>query len=153
MIIDIQKLSPDGNRFEVQEPGSILELEKDKFAHEDGMIDVDVYAQLVSRELVVRGSLRVPIRLLCSRCAGFFSTTLNVSSFLRAYPVQEGMETVDITADIREDILLEIPTYPSCPWKGTGVCPHSGVNLDEMTIPEPPSQNSTWDVLDRLKDR
>jgi len=150
MIIDIPKLSPEGSSFVGETSGAILELEQDKYAHSDGPIQYDLFAYIVSHELIVKGVIKAPIALLCGRCAGFFSTFLVVSSFLRAYPITEGVEKVDLSADIREDVLLEIPNYPSCSWEGSGVCPHSGVNLDEMKIKEMPPEASSWNILDNL---
>lgn len=150
MIVEIFKLSPEGSQLTGEEPGSILELEQDKFVHSDGPIQYDLFAYVVHHELIVKGTLKAPMAMLCGRCAGFFSTFLTVSSFLHAYPIAEGMDKVDITEDIREDILVEIPSYPSCPWQGRGVCPHSGVNLDEMTIPDSFPGDSAWGALDKL---
>ena len=109
MIIEIPKISPDGSRYVGEDPGSVLDLEKDKFAHQDGPISYDLFAYVSSHELIVKGTLSAKISLRCGRCAGFFSTTLAVSSFLHAYPISEGVDQVDLTEDIREDILVEIP--------------------------------------------
>ncbi|HMP89916.1 MAG TPA: DUF177 domain-containing protein [Kiritimatiellia bacterium] len=150
MIIEIAKLSPDGSSYIGELPGEILDLDQDKFAHADGPVHCDLFAYLVSHELIVKGTIKAPIKLLCGRCAGFFSTFLVVSSFLRAYPITEGVDKVDLSEDIREDVLLEIPNYPACSWEGSGVCPHSGVNLDEMKIEEMPPENSPWSILDNF---
>lgn len=151
MIIDIPKLSPEGSTFTGELPASILQLDEDKFAHPDGPVTYDLFVYLVSSELIVKGRLEAPVKLLCGRCGGFFSTNLIVSSFLRGYPVSEGVDKVDITDDLREDLVLEIPSYPKCAYEGTGVCPFSGVNLDEMTVKEPPPVESPWSALDKLK--
>lgn len=151
MIIEITKLPPEGSAYSAELPGSILELEEDKFAHADGPVKCDFFVYVVSHELIVKGTVEVPVKLLCGRCGGFFSTKLVVSSFLRGYPIAEGLETLDITADIREDVLVEIPTYPRCGYEGSGICPFSGVNLDELKVLEPPPVESPWSVLDKLK--
>lgn len=151
MIIEIPKLSPEGSTFTGELPASILQLEEDKFAHPDGPVKYDLFVYLVSHELIVKGRLEVPVKLLCGRCGGFFSTNLIVSSFLRGYPVSEGVDKLDITDDLREDLVLEIPSYPRCEYEGTGVCPFSGVNLDELKVKEPPPVASPWSALDQLK--
>jgi len=150
MIIEIAKLSPEGSQLNGEIPGSILELEEDKYAHSDGPIEYDFFAYVVSHELIVKGTLKAPVSMLCGRCAEFFSTFLTVSSFLRAYPISDGVEKVDLSSDIREDIILEIPSYPACPWEGKGACPFSGVNLDEMKLNEKLPDTTPWGILDKF---
>jgi uncharacterized metal-binding protein YceD (DUF177 family) len=150
MFIEIAKLPPEGGPIQAEVPGELLELEQDKFARADGPIQVDLFAYVVSHELIVKGTLKAPVKLLCGRCAEFFSTFLTVSSFLRAYPISEGVDKVDLSEDIREDILVDMPTYPACPWKGEGVCPFSGVDLDEMKRYERPPDDNPWGILDNL---
>lgn len=150
MIIEIFKLSPEGSTLTGEEPGEILELEHDKFVHSGGPISYNLFAYMAPHELIVKGTLTAPLAMLCGRCAEFFSTIITVSSFLHAYPIAEGVDKVDITPDIREDILIELPSYPTCPWKGNGVCPNSGVNLDEMKIKEALPRDSAWNILDNL---
>ncbi len=150
MIIEVAKLSPDGSSIVAEVPGTVLDLENDTFAHADGPIQVDLFAYVVSHELIVKGTLKAPVKLLCGRCAEFFSTFLTVSSFLRAYPISEGVDKVDLSEDIREDILMELPNYPACPWRGEGVCPFSGVDIAEMKRFERPPEDNPWGILDNL---
>jgi uncharacterized metal-binding protein YceD (DUF177 family) len=152
MIIDIPKLSPEGSSFTGELPGTILQLEEDKFARADGPVTYDLFAYVVSHELIVKGEVAAPVKLLCGRCGGFFSTKLSVSSFLRGYPISDGVDKVDLTEDIREDLVIEIPSYPRCAYEGAGVCPFSGVNLDELSVKAAPPVVSPWSVLDKLKD-
>jgi uncharacterized protein len=151
MKIDIAKLLPEGSSFVGELPGEILGLENDRFAHAVGPISYDVFAYLAAQELIVKGVFHAPVELLCGRCAGFFSTTLTISSFLRAYPISDTTESVDLTEDIREDILVEIPAYPKCAYEGSGVCPFSGVDLDELKLDEPPPLTDPWGDLDKLE--
>lgn len=151
MIIDIPKISPEGSALVEELPESVLDLEGDRFAHAGGPVHVDLFAYPVSHELIVKGTITAPVRLLCSKCGGFFSTSLAVSSFLRAYPITDGLEKLDISEDIREDVLLEIPSYPRCTWEGEGTCPFSGVNLDELKLEEPPPPETPWGALDDFK--
>ncbi len=150
MFIEIAKLSPEGSPLTGEIPETILELENDKFARGDGPIEYDLFAYVVTNELIVKGTFKAPVKLLCGRCAEFFSTFLTVSSFLRVYPISDGVEKVDLTEDIREDILVELPTYPACAWRGEGVCPHSGVDMDELKRFAQPPGDITWGALDEL---
>jgi uncharacterized protein len=152
MIIEVPKVSPDGSRYEGDEPASILELEGQKLIRADSSIHYDLFASKVSGELVVKGTLSVTLSVECIRCTEFFSTTLRDLSFLRAYEIPEGVETVDLTADIREDILLDLPAYPVCKPDCKGLCPQCGKNLNGGDCAcRPPEGNDRWNALDRIK--
>jgi len=151
MKIEIPKIAPEGSTYEDEEPGEILELEQDKFAQAAGPVKYALFAQRLGHEVIVKGTIHAPVKLLCGRCGGFFSTILEVSSFLRGYEISDGQEEIDLTPDIREDILLELPAYPRCSWQGEGVCPFSGVNVSDLKLPEAPAVDDRWDALDGLK--
>lgn len=151
MIIDVPKISPDGSEYEGEEPGEVLELENDPFARAAGPVRYWLTAQKLGSEVVVQGRLSVDIKLLCGRCGDFFSTTLVVSSFLHAYEISDGVDSIDLNPDLREDILLEMPGYPKCTWEGEGVCPFSGVNLAELRLPETHATDDRWAALDGLE--
>ena len=109
--------------------------------------------QLIGERLVVRGAFTMPCDMECRRCAEIFSTSVQVSSFLRAYEISDGTETVDLTADIREDILLTLPSFPLCKDSCKGLCPQCGKNLNEGPCscrPEP-DVTGKWAILDELK--
>lgn len=152
MIIEISKVSADGSTYRGEEPNEILQLENDRRVRLESPIYYDFFAQAVSHELVVQGTLRISVALECDRCAEFFSTSLSDSSFLRAYKLSEGMKSVDLTGDIRESILLEIPPVSHCSEDCKGLCPHCGTNLNKSTCRcRPPASVSQWTDLDKLK--
>jgi uncharacterized protein len=153
MIIEVSKISPEGDHFEGEEPATLLDLDENSQARAEGPIGYDFHVQNVSRELVVTGTIKVNLSVECPRCADFFSTTLTVSSFLRAYAVPEGTETVDLTEDIREDILVNLSTFPLCSPTCKGLCPHCGKNLNEGPCACKPASGKpgNWSELDKLK--
>lgn len=151
MIIDIPKLNPDGEWFEGDEPASVLELDGDPGVRVQGPIHYRFFAQPVSGKLVVKGDLALPMEQACSRCADFFSTTLQDSSFLRAYEISGGVETVDLTPDIREDVLLQLPPFPVCSPECKGLCPQCGKNLNQGPCSCRPPESNRWGSLDDLK--
>ena len=151
MIIEIPKVSEQGSQYEGEEDSSILGLEKDRLVRVDGPIIYDFFVQKVSQELLVQGRLSVKVFLCCSKCADFFSTTIQDLSFLRAYALSEELETIDLTEDIREDILLKIPTFFTCSSDCKGLCPLCGKNLNEETCDcRAKKPGTTWTALDKL---
>jgi uncharacterized protein len=151
MIIEISKLNPDGEWFEGVEPCSILDLEGESKIRLDQPIRYRMWVQAVSGRLVVQGEWELALGLECGRCADFFSTSLGDSSFLRDYEISGGLETVDVTPDIREDVLLAVPAYPVCRDECRGLCPTCGKNLNSGSCACPPPGNASLGALDQLK--
>jgi uncharacterized protein len=130
MIINVARIPESGLKIHEEEPGEILELgEGDEFAPA-GPIDCDLYAQVVDRTLIVRGTVSAPLEAHCARCTQKFSTTVTDSGFLRDFSGIEGTEEVDITADLREAILLELPRFPLCDEECKGLCDRCGKDLN-----------------------
>jgi uncharacterized protein len=152
MIINVARIPLGGERIEGEEPAAILEMEKERLFRVEGPISYDLFTQKVGHELLVQGKLALPLAVECGRCTDFFSTILKVSSFLRAYAVPEGTETVDLTADIREDILVSLPVFSLCSSDCKGLCPTCGKNLNQgpCACKPKPGAGGTWSALDRL---
>lgn len=133
-------------------PGDLLDLRDDPVAREAGPIQYALSCERAGEELVVRGTVEAPLRLRCSRCAQFFSTTVQVSSFLHAYEWAEHPEFLDVSADVREDVVLEIPGFPLCDEACQGLCARCGKNLNEGPCACPPLGDvlSPWGTLDGL---
>ena len=148
--IETTQIGEDGFQVEGEESGDLLELANDPVARADGPIRYDLTVEQAGTELVVRGEVEAPLKLRCSRCAHFFSTTVRVSSFLHAYEWAEHPETLDVTADVREDVLLEIPGFPLCDAGCKGLCAQCGRDLNEgpCGCPPPEAGPSPWTVLD-----
>lgn len=151
MKILVARIPEEGSHYEGEEPGSVMKAEGDQFIRNPGDVHYELYAQRVSEELVVRGKLEVAMDLQCARCSEFFSTTVTVSDFLRAYPAPEGTDLVDITDDLREEILLHVSGFAVCSEECKGRCPSCGVDLNkgscECKAEEGPD---SWSALDGL---
>ena len=153
MIIEVSKVSPEGDHFEGEEPASILDLDQNPMVKPEGPVYYDFHVEKVTHELLVTGTLKVKLSMECSKCADFFSTTMTDSSFLRAYAVPEGTETVDLTEDIREDIFVNLATFPLCSDTCKGLCLQCGKNLNEGPCSCKPASGKpgNWSALDKLK--
>lgn len=146
MIIDIHKIPPEGSTYKGEDPAEALELDRDPLIQPDGPIVYDLFVEYVSHELIVRGSLKASIRLVCAKCGEFFSTTTEVSSFLRAYELPPGADEVNLVPDIREDVLLSLPNYPDC----QGANPRCEEIRKEGLLADQPKSDNRWGTLDNL---
>lgn len=151
MKILVARIPEEGAAFEGSDPGAILQVENDPLVRKAGDVRYELYVQRVSEELVVRGTLAAELELRCARCSEFFSTTVAVSDFLRAYPAPKGIDSVDITEDLREEILLHVQGFSVCSEDCKGICPQCGVDLNKGSctcrIEEGPTP---WSALDNL---
>lgn len=152
MKIMVARIPEEGSQYEGDDPGSILEMENDPFSKVKGDVHYTLTAHQVSDELVVRGTLSVDLNLKCTRCSDFFSTTVVDSDFLRAYSASEDTDSVDITEDMREDLLLHVPGFPVCNEDCKGLCAQCGADLNKgscgCTAGDRPNPWSTLDNLD-----
>lgn len=154
MIIDLSNLKEGGERRQGDIPFTILELEPEAGITPLTPIRYDLFIELTPGELVVRGTLSMRIAADCNRCAKKIESEVRVPHFVCVREFRELTEAIDLTPDIREDIILAFPNYPVCSPECRGLCPRCGVNLNETTCScRPPEENQTWDALDQLKKR
>lgn len=151
MIIRLDRLPEQGKTFEGTEPPEVLSLEQSAEFHPSGPLSYDLYAQLVDGILIVRGEVSAELSGCCARCTQIFSTTVADSGFLRDYSDLDGSEEVDITEDLREAILLNLPHFPLCDESCKGLCPKCGKDLNEGPCGCSESKaGGAWDALDSL---
>lgn len=89
---------------------------------------VEAFMTLAERELIVNVNIRCPLRLTCARCLEEFESTVAPSTVL-TYPVKPD-DVVDITEDIRQEIILAYPMVPVCRPDCKGLCSACGQNLN-----------------------
>ena len=151
MIINVTRIPESGLKFQEEEPGEILELGETGEFRTAGPVCCDLYAQVVDGMLIVRGSLSVLIEAHCARCTQIFSTTVSDSGFLRDFPAIEGIEEVDITEDIREALILNLPHFPLCDGACRGLCPQCGKSLNDGPCGcRVQKESGSWGALDKL---
>mgnify|MGYP001155031211 CR=1 FL=1 len=151
MIIDLDQIPEEGKHFEGTEPVEVFMLEASAEFHPDGPLSYQLYAQVVDEALIVRGTLSATMRGCCARCTQLFSTTVSDSGFLRDYFDLQDEEKVDVTEDLREGILLNLPRFPLCDDACKGLCHQCGVDLNQGACGcSSEAKGGAWDALDNL---
>ena len=152
MIIQSGELQQRERKYEGELPASILELEGDPFLRAAGAIHYELQAQRLAQELLVRGALDVELECRCARCAEWFRCAVRVPAFLRSYELVTENESIDLTAYLREDILLALPMNQLCSEGCRGRCVVCGINLNKQTCVACHARQKTaaWDALDQL---
>lgn len=121
-------------------------------------------SQLGDDLLVSSGHLAVKIRAMCDRCTEFFDLKLETDDVCHRYEKVTG-EVVDLTDDVREDILIVFPQSCLCSEDCRGLCPVCGANLnegdcgcerpdeeeDDEEAEEASEGPNPWAALDKLK--
>lgn len=150
MKINIKRIPIDGETLEGSEPSSILELDEPG-VHFRGDVAYKVHAQIQGNALLVTGILDTPATLQCSRCLREFDQPLHIGQFVVHHELH-GEDFVDLTANMREDIILELPQRALCVEDCKGLCPVCGNDLNRGSCRcKPASGDLHWHALDQLK--
>ena len=149
MIITLGKwIYVEAMRFSGEEPAAVMEIEGDPHIRPNGPIHYDFSAQWAEGKLIVRGGLAAPVSMRCSRCGVWFERRIEVKDFFRV--VEAGTEggVVDLTCDIREDILLAFPFVALCSETCKGVCHQCGANRNLASCGCKPIEHAAWGAFD-----
>ena len=137
LLIDVARLDPEGESFSGEV--DVVDLEED-LVHPFGGVRYELTAQLFGTELLVRGHLEQDFTLVCSRCGKDFDDTVKVDDFIVSLEVSPKDEYADLTNDVRECIILALPTYPLCEESCPGI----------VQTAEKPSADC-WGALDAIR--
>lgn len=150
IIIEPWKIPAEGKDYEGEVDSELLALEKDALSEAASPIRYDLHAQYVSHELIVTGTVGADIRFSCSRCADKFAVRLEDHSFFCEKEVLDVHQTVDLTDEVRETIILAFPNYPLCGDSCRGLCPRCGVNLNRESCRCKPAEAGQWSAFSGL---
>lgn len=128
MKIEIAKIPKAGMVVEEDESPEIMGATEDHVIYRHP-IHVRVSVDLVGHTLVVQGTLTTAALLECNRCLKDFEYDLRVDDFVFSRQAR-GDETVDLTENIREDIILALPMKRLCSKECKGLCPVCGRDLN-----------------------
>ena len=93
--------------------------------------DVEAAITNVGGQLVVRAAIRAPLTMICARCLSEFAITVTPEGTF-SYTVEPN-DIVDITDDVRQEVILAYPMVPHCRPDCKGLCATCGQNLNEKT--------------------
>jgi len=132
-----------------------LELDlRDELVRPAGPLHYDLKAESLDGAVLVQGKLSLPLEFECVRCLKKFTQALTVEPWICHLPLTGEDATpisndlVNLTTQIREDILLALPQHPLCEPECGGLKPPADVKNPgegaEQTL-------SAWAELDKLK--
>ena len=149
MKINVKRIPPGGETLSGTDPASIMDLDEPDvhFEHE---VEYEFHAQVQNNALLVTGRVSTPVKLRCSRCLRVSEQPLRVEQFV-FHQELHGEDFVDLTANMREDIILELPQRALCTEDCKGLCPHCGKDLNRGPCRCKQSGGDLrWHALDNL---
>lgn len=150
MKINVKRIPEEGKTLAGAEPASMMELDEPA-VHFRKEVAYVLHAQIQGNALLVTGRLDTPATLQCSRCLKEFERPLRVEQFV-FHQELTGEDFVDLTPQMREDIILELPQRALCVEGCRGLCPQCGKDLNRGPCQCPPrSGDLQWHALDQLK--
>lgn len=152
LIIETGRLRQNPEKIRGEEPAASLEIEQENFIQSEGVLAYDLTVQCVSGELLVQGTLKISIVCRCARCGDDFLRKIVISDFCRSFPLTSNNELINLTADVREDIVLSLPMVAVCSAECRGLCSGCGVNLNRNKCKCKRSEKkNVWEILDDLR--
>jgi uncharacterized protein len=129
MKINITQIPPEGLVLEGAIPPGSLDLNTD-IAAIASPISVSAVVHKITNTVTVDLELAVSEQFVCGRCLNEFKVDFTKSLQLN-YPVNSKDREIDLSQDIREEIVLDYPIKPLCADDCKGLCPKCGNNLNK----------------------
>jgi len=130
MIVNLRLIPEGGVAVEGEEDPAIIDIDDPGTAFRRP-IGYHLRLTRAGRILLVRGRLETTGSFTCARCLKEFTGPLRVNDFGREKEIGSEEEKIDLTPDIREDIILAIPAKPLCRADCRGICPLCGKELNQ----------------------
>ena len=134
------------------EPAEWLEIEPSELLSVTAPVHYDLLAKAVSGGALVEGKVRTSLSGTCGRCLEPVSCDVENSGVCLFYELPEEDE-LDITEDVRAEMLLELPMNLLCSEECRGLCPHCGKNLNQgkCACRDEEEPDARWGALDNQK--
>jgi uncharacterized protein len=141
MTIDVKSIPREGCTRQAAYDPLRMDMDRDDVRLREPF-EVEAFVTVAERELVVNAQIRAPLSLTCARCLEEFPLVVTPRALL-TYGVRPSDE-VDITEDVRQEVILAYPMVPLCRPTCKGLCSVCGQNLNVTACdhqgPEPVSQ-------------
>jgi uncharacterized protein len=117
-----------------------------------GDISYQLSAKLINGSVLLDGEVSSSISSICGRCTRVVEQKLVNSTVCHFYEDID-QQTIDVTDDIREDLLIMLPVNPLCSEQCLGLCNKCGADLnhdDCGCVIEENIAADIWGDLDKL---
>lgn len=139
LVINCKQLSEEETELNVCFSAKEMDLTYKDIVSE-GDIGVYATAVLVSNEIIVQGRIEASYSCECDRCLSPIAIPIEVDNFILNYEYHD-QDFQDISPEVRDEILLTIPTKILCSPDCKGICPRckADLNKKKCSCPKEPS--------------
>lgn len=148
---DPESLPEDGVTIEGEVGLGELEIpETDRISFPE-LFSFHLHVQPVHGGVLAQGRGSTTLRCRCDRCLRYYDHDLCLEGICHYFKNAE-TELINLTDDVRQDILLSFPQTVHCAENCRGLCPECGQNLNVRDCGCRPAAErfGAWDVLDKL---
>jgi len=128
MKIEIDKIPDGGLDLHAEEPAERYGIEKE-LAQFTSPVTIDVHADFLSSQLLVRGTIQAKTAGVCSRCLKEIANPVRIDEYTFDCDASPG-DIIDLTENIREHIIIALPMKQVCAEQCKGLCPRCGRDLN-----------------------
>lgn len=128
MRIHLDQIPSEGLALKGEESCKVLAIDDHQTWFEQPL-HYALFALIVSSGLLVKGRLWTEVNLTCARCLTKFARPLAVDEFFFQEELSQ-RRRFDLTGNLREDILLQLPQRALCKPTCKGLCLVCGQNLN-----------------------
>jgi len=158
LVVNLRHLETHNLSLKGELPAGELDIDtQDEVIHVTQPLHYDFEVQKLDEGLLLRGELRLMLDCQCVRCLKPFQYQFAIENWTCHVPLDGEdaapivNDSVDLTPNIREDILLEFPPHPVCDPECRGLKrPNSG-KAKKSGAGQRGRDSSAWAVLDKLK--
>jgi uncharacterized protein len=123
--IPVAKLDRDGIDIAGTLPPSFLDIEESEVISCPNETEYKLHAALVNNGILLTGSISTVLVLQCGRCLVNYESEVANNEICRFYEKVSDSE-LDVTEDVREDLIVNFPVNSICREDCKGLCPVCG---------------------------
>jgi uncharacterized metal-binding protein YceD (DUF177 family) len=150
--VQVRNLAPEGIRVEADIVARDLDIPEDDRTSCSALFHLVAHVSPAVGAMVVAGELHGQLRCRCDRCLTYFTRRLDHVPVNHQY-LDFHEDVLDLTEDVRDDILLTFPQRNLCREDCRGLCVVCGQNLNarECGCHQDRDDESPWTALDNLR--
>ena len=141
-----------------EEAPEFLEIEASEQFRISAPVHYELAAAMVSGGVLVEGFVSTQVAGICGRCLYPVEDEVRTEKLTLFFDEIDNMEELDLTEDVRAEMLLALPMNLLCDEECAGLCPICGVDLNEeecdCEVEELPEEKDAgenpWSALDQL---
>lgn len=151
LLIPVRNLLPEGLLVRLELSPGDLEIDEEERISWPTPLSTAVRVMPVSGALTADGTVATEVRCRCDRCLAYYTLALPHIVVSHQY-LDFKEDLLDLTEDIRDDILLALPQRNLCQMDCRGLCPDCGQNLNarDCGCRKDAENASVWGALSGL---